>query len=582
MDGFAVPGGEAGPLRVEGESRAGAPASAALSAGTAFRISTGAVVPDGTHAVVPVEATEERDGEVDRPRERSRREHPAGGRGRARGRDGPSRRAPRSARLSSRCSRRSARRRSSCARGRGSRCSRRATSWSSPATPLGARADPELERLRRRGAGRARGREVVDARAGGGRPRADHATTLARALDSADVVCVSGGVSVGPHDHVKPALAELGVDRALLGRAPAARQADVVRRRATERSCSGCPGNPVSAMVTFHLFARPAVRALQGADPGIRAGVARLGEPLRRNPKRDQMVRVRLERDDDGWVARPTKAQMSHVLTSMLGADALARVPAGDGDIGRRRADRHRAAVTQDPRPRPSEADRGAGVRLGAGRPGHVQAGGRDHAPAPASSSGSGTPSTSSASHAPTGAGCRRSRSACSASCTRPTHAGSCSSLPPFTLLRFHAPEYETEPNCGVVTWRIDRGCWSRRPAAATAGCGSRSRGPTNADGDEVTARVSSEVANFYPALGGWGWFARIGAKIYRYTQLKIHVLVTNALPALARATRPRAEQGRPAANRDRAAVLADALAGDLAELRAVVARVDAADRPGA
>jgi molybdopterin molybdotransferase len=96
----------------------------------------------------------------------------------------------------------------------------------------------------------------------------------------------------------------------------------------------GLPGNPVSAMVTFHLFARPAVCALQGADPGIRAAHARAGEPLRRNPKRDQMVRVRLEQGDDGWVVRPTKAQMSHVLTSMLGADALARVPAGDGDIG--------------------------------------------------------------------------------------------------------------------------------------------------------------------------------------------------------------------------------------------------------
>jgi molybdopterin molybdotransferase len=76
------------------------------------------------------------------------------------------------------------------------------------------------------------------------------------------------------------------------------------------------------------------VCALQGADPGIRAAHARAGEPLRRNPKRDQMVRVRLEQGDDGWVVRPTKAQMSHVLTSMLGADALARVPAGDGDIG--------------------------------------------------------------------------------------------------------------------------------------------------------------------------------------------------------------------------------------------------------
>ena len=57
-----------------------------------------------------------------------------------------------------------------------------------------------------------------------------------------------------------------------------------------------------------------------------------------------------------------------------------------------------------------------------------------------------------------------------------------------------------------------------------------------DADGDEVTARVSSEVANFYPVLGGWGWFARIGARIYRYTQLKIHVIVTNGfLRSLAR-----------------------------------------------
>jgi molybdopterin molybdotransferase len=44
-------------------------------------------------------------------------------------------------------------------------------------------------------------------------------------------------------------------------------------------------------------------------------------------------VRVRLEPSDDGPVARPTKAQQSHVLTSMLGADALARVPAGEGDV---------------------------------------------------------------------------------------------------------------------------------------------------------------------------------------------------------------------------------------------------------
>jgi len=51
-----------------------------------------------------------------------------------------------------------------------------------------------------------------------------------------------------------------------------------------------------------------------------------------------------------------------------------------------------------------------------------------------------------------------------------------------------------------------------------------------------VTGTVTSEVANFYPLIAGWGWFARIGQHIYRITQLKIHVIVTHAfLRSLAR-----------------------------------------------
>jgi hypothetical protein len=99
---------------------------------------------------------------------------------------------------------------------------------------------------------------------------------------------------------------------------------------------------------------------------------------------------------------------------------------------------------------------------------------------------------------------------------------------PPFTLLRFKAPEYETTADCGVVTWRIDRGLLVAPPGRGKGFLRIEvTRFPDDGE-DEVTARVSSEVANFYPALGGWGWFAKIGAKIYRYTQLKIHVLVTN------------------------------------------------------
>ncbi len=100
----------------------------------------------------------------------------------------------------------------------------------------------------------------------------------------------------------------------------------------------------------------------------------------------------------------------------------------------------------------------------------------------------------------------------------------------PLVLLRFFAPEYDVRPDGGTVTWRINRGL-----LVAPAGRGEgylrmdverRSEDPATG---EVTLRVTSQVANFYPALRGWVWFSRIGRIIYRFTQLKIHVLVTNA-----------------------------------------------------
>ena len=97
----------------------------------------------------------------------------------------------------------------------------------------------------------------------------------------------------------------------------------------------GLPGNPVSAMVCFLLFARPALLALQGAPfaPGPVRG-ARLTEAVPRSPERDEAVRVRLAGDlDGGLTATPTGPQGSHVLTSMLGADGLALVTAGEGEL---------------------------------------------------------------------------------------------------------------------------------------------------------------------------------------------------------------------------------------------------------
>jgi molybdopterin molybdotransferase len=157
---------------------------------------------------------------------------------------------------------------------------------------------------------------------------------LRAALAEADVVVISGGVSVGPHDHVKPALEQLGVGERFWGVALQPGKPTWFGTRA-HTLVFGLPGNPVSAAVTFTLFVAPALAALQGKDssdgrPGSLAG-ATLGQPVRRNPAREQAIRVRLEKSDDGLVAIPNGPQGSHQITSLVGADALALIPAGQG-----------------------------------------------------------------------------------------------------------------------------------------------------------------------------------------------------------------------------------------------------------
>jgi molybdopterin molybdotransferase len=165
---------------------------------------------------------------------------------------------------------------------------------------------------------------------------AETEVALGQLAEDADVLCISGGVSVGPHDHVRPALLELGFEQRIWGvrLKPGKPVWFGVRERGDRRQYAfGLPGNPVSAMVTFHLFARPALRALQGADHPIRHTIAILDGPIEANPDRDQAVRCRLRIGDDGWHAEPTGPQGSHVMSSMLGAEALAVVPAGTRDL---------------------------------------------------------------------------------------------------------------------------------------------------------------------------------------------------------------------------------------------------------
>ena len=155
---------------------------------------------------------------------------------------------------------------------------------------------------------------------------------LGRALAEADVVCVSGGVSVGPHDHVKPALRDLGVSERFWGVALRPGKPTWFGSHERAASYSGFRETRSRRWSAFELFVRPALAALQGATRAPVRITAVLDDAVPLLPAREQAVRVRLSAEDDGWHAAPTGAQGSHMLTSMLGAEGLAMVPKGEGE----------------------------------------------------------------------------------------------------------------------------------------------------------------------------------------------------------------------------------------------------------
>lgn len=339
MDGFALRAAElrgAGPaspvaLRVVDESRAGRPAAAAPTEGEAIAISTGAPIPAGADAVVRVEDTRREGdrvlvlGEVE-PGSNVRRagEDVAAGEtvlaaGTAIGpaelgvlaslgaAEVPCRRRPRVAVLTS---------------------GDELLEPGEPMRPGGVRnsnAFSVTALAERSGA---------EASIAGSPPDDPEATraAIAPALEEADVVVLCGGVSVGEHDHVKGALAGLGVEERFWRVALKPGKPTWFGTRG-ETLVFGLPGNPVSAMVTFLLLVRPALAVLAGARPERLRTTARLARDYDKQPGRTHALRCRLELREDGWLAHPAERQGSHVLTSMLGADCLALLPRESGPL---------------------------------------------------------------------------------------------------------------------------------------------------------------------------------------------------------------------------------------------------------
>lgn len=148
------------------------------------------------------------------------------------------------------------------------------------------------------------------------------------ALAEADALITSGGVSEGRYDHIGPILAELGTVHFNRVRQKPGKPFTFATVRG--KSCFALPGNPVSALVTFELYVRPALRRMAGHTRLRRPEMTVfLRHPVRPDPVRTEFMRAVVEREGDQWWARTTGAQASSRLLSMVGANALLRIPPG-------------------------------------------------------------------------------------------------------------------------------------------------------------------------------------------------------------------------------------------------------------
>ena len=332
MDGFAARAEETpGRLRVAGRLAAGEPPADPLRAGEALGIATGAQVPPRADAVVPVERVDERDNTVEVA------EHVApGAHVRRRGSD-----VERGAPVVERGTLVEPRHVGALAAAGVAElaCARRprvavVTTGSELRAPGDDLADGQIydsngallvALVEQAGASVDRVEAVRD-------DERAHASALEAALET-DVVLTSGGVSVGPHDLVRAVGVRLGIEEVFwrVAAKPGKPLWFGVRGRTL---VFGLPGNPVSTLVAFHVFVRPALRALQRhRDPVEPLEVGRLGADLRCDPARTEYVRARLIAGADGPSVEPLAARESHQIVRSARADALVVVPARDGSL---------------------------------------------------------------------------------------------------------------------------------------------------------------------------------------------------------------------------------------------------------
>jgi molybdopterin molybdotransferase len=347
VDGYAIRAADAGKsLRVVGESAAGRPFDDSVIAGTAIRILTGGIVPDGADCVVMLEDVEVNGDVVTVPGELKPGQNfhapgadlRAGERVLAAGLQLGSAEVGLAAALG--LAELAVRRRPRVA----------LLSTGDELVEVGERPArgqiPDSNRWALLAALREAGAEVRLLGIGPDQPDSLRRLVV-DSLAQADVLVTSGGVSVGTHDLVKPLLESLGtvhVGRVKLKpgkpftfatiRASASPHPSPPPEGGREKLAFGLPGFPVSSLVTFEVFVRPALRKMQGFASLQRPTLpVRLGYDARATADRTEYQRVTLRREGRDLVAVSTGSQSSSRLMSLAGAHALVRIPPGDQGI---------------------------------------------------------------------------------------------------------------------------------------------------------------------------------------------------------------------------------------------------------
>lgn len=157
-------------------------------------------------------------------------------------------------------------------------------------------------------------------------------SALTEAADRADAVVTTGGVSMGTHDLVKQVLAEAGsVDFWKVAMQPAK---PFAFGHIGGTPLFGLPGNPVSSMVAFEQFLRPALLTMMGSEAVLRPRVRGAAtEDLSTDPAKTVFVRARAEYRDGRWIATPSKRQQSNMLSAVADGNCFVVVPEGVGDV---------------------------------------------------------------------------------------------------------------------------------------------------------------------------------------------------------------------------------------------------------